>query len=79
MKAAKAFGQVELDGTPDLDGRVVAAVLGNVGRYDEAMKVLRANLEQSPWTRVGLSREPKLLRLRGNPQFEAFLKERDPK
>ena len=75
-RAAKANGETNLDGSLDLDPRVIAAVLGGIGRYDEAVRELRRVVTSSAWTRAGLAREPKLKRFRGDPQLEAFLREK---
>jgi tetratricopeptide (TPR) repeat protein len=65
------------DGTLDMDHRVIAAVYGNTGRLKGAIEELRIHLRHSSWTRAGFRVEPKLKPLRGNPAYEAFLKEPD--
>jgi hypothetical protein len=74
--AARSAGQLRPDGSPDLNPRIVAAVLGALGQYDEAIRELRVLLTQGSWTRAGIAREPKMRTLRGNPAYEAFLRER---
>jgi tetratricopeptide (TPR) repeat protein len=73
--AAKRSGQTRADGSADLNGRVVAAVAGRAGDYDRAIRELRILMKEDAWTRAGIAREPKMLALRGNPKYEAFLKE----
>ena len=75
--AARRMGQIRPDGTVDLNSRITAAVLGRAGDYDGAIRELRVMMKHDAWTRAGIAREPKLLALRGNPKFEAFLKERE--
>ena len=70
--AARAWKQLTLEGAPDLDQRMVAAILGYSGDYEAAVKRLRDFLKVSAWTPAGLALEPKLRVLRGNPLFEAF-------
>jgi TolB-like protein len=74
--AASALKFLRPDGSPDLNARIVAAVLGALGRHDEAVRELRV-LVQEGWMRTGIAREPKMRTLRGNPAYEAFLKERE--
>jgi tetratricopeptide (TPR) repeat protein len=73
--AAVKNGRIRPDGTPDVNSRIVAAVLGRAGDYDGAIRELRRLMKDDAWTRAGIAREPKLLALRGNPKFEAFLRE----
>ena len=75
--AAKREGMTRQNGDPDLNGRIVAAVMARAGDYDAAIRELRILIEEDAWTRAGIAREPKLLALRGNPKYEAFLKERE--
>ena len=75
--AAKAQSYVRPDGTLRLNSRSVAAVLASNGQYDAAVKEARRLLTDESWTRAGLAREPKLRPLRGNPAYNAFLKERE--
>jgi hypothetical protein len=74
-KAAIALHQTWPDGAPQLNGRIVAAVRGCLGDYSGAIAAARRLLTDDSWTRAGLAREPKLQVLRGNPAYEAFLKE----
>jgi tetratricopeptide (TPR) repeat protein len=74
-KAARAANVERPDGSPDLNPRIVAAILGALGRHDEAVEQLRILLTDGPWTRAGIAREPKMRTLRGNPVYEAFLRE----
>ncbi len=74
---ARASNQFRRDGDPDLNPRIVAAVLGVLGEYEEAVKELRFLIADDLWTRRGIAREPKMRTLRGNPLYEAFLRERD--
>lgn len=76
-QAARAARQLREDGEPDLNPRIVAAVLGSLGAYEEAVKELRFLIADDSWTRRGISREPKMRTLRGNPIYEAFLRERE--
>jgi serine/threonine-protein kinase len=73
--AARRQGETRLDGAPDLNSRIVAAIKGRAGDYDGAIRELRLLLKDDAWTRAGIAREPKMQALRGNPKFEAFLKE----
>jgi tetratricopeptide (TPR) repeat protein len=73
--AARATNQVRDDGTPRLNPRVVAGILGALGQYEEAVSEARRMVTEFPWTRAGLAREPKLRTLRGNSLYEAFLRE----
>ena len=75
--AARAAKDVRKDGVPDLNPRIVAAVLGALGRYDEAVSELRVLAIEGGWTRAGIALEPKMRTLRGNPKYEAFLRERE--
>jgi TolB-like protein len=75
--AALAARSVWLDGTPNLNPRVVAAILGALGRHDEAISQLRILIREGQWTRAGIALEPKMRTLRGNPKYEAFLRERE--
>jgi len=78
MKAvAVALHQVNEDGSPDLDRRVVAGILANTGQTGEAVRELRRLVANSAWTRSGLAQVSKLKALRGNPVFEAFLREKE--
>jgi TolB-like protein len=77
-KAAIALKQTRPDGTPEVNGRIVAAVLASLGDYNGAVAAARRLLKDESWTRAGLAREPKLQKLRGNPAYEAFLKEPEP-
>ena len=79
MAAARALKDFRPDGSLDLNGRILAAVYGRLGRYDDAIREARALLKNDSWTRAGLAREPKLRGLRGNPAYEAFLREPEPK
>ncbi|HUQ18626.1 MAG TPA: protein kinase [Gemmatimonadaceae bacterium] len=74
MAAARTWKQFDPDGSPSLDHRMVAAVYGYAGQYEEAVRQLRAFAKTSSWTPAGLALEPKLQVLRGNPLFEAFVK-----
>jgi len=73
--AARKWRQVSPQGTPDIDGRIVAAVLGATGDYEGAVRELRSFIRRTSWTPAGLALEPKLRALRGNPVFEAFARE----
>ncbi len=73
--AARAGKQFRRDDEPDLNPRIVAAVLGALGEYEGAVKELRFLMVQDQWTRRGISREPKMRTLRGNPVYETFLRE----
>ena len=75
--AAKASNQVNEDGTPDLDHRVVAGILANNGQPDAAVRELRLLMAEGGWTRQGLAIVSKLRALRGTPAFEAFLREKE--
>jgi eukaryotic-like serine/threonine-protein kinase len=75
--AAKALRDTRPDGSLNLNSRVLAAVYGKLGRYDDAIREARALLKNDSWTRAGLAREPKLRGLRGNPAYEAFLREKE--
>jgi serine/threonine-protein kinase len=75
-KLALANKDVRNDGTPRLNPRIVAAVLGALGQYDEAIRELRVLVSDGGWTRAGIALEPKMRTLRGNPKYEAFLRER---
>ncbi len=76
--AARASNQLRDDGAPSLNPRVVAGILGALGQHDEAVRELRWMISEQPqWTRAGFAREPKLRTLRGNPLFEAFLREKE--
>ncbi|MGK2963299.1 MAG: protein kinase domain-containing protein, partial [Gemmatimonadaceae bacterium] len=75
--AARAVNQLRNDGTPRLNQRIVAGILGALGQHDEAVRELRSMMSESSWTRAGLAREPKLRTLRGNPLYEAFLREKE--
>ncbi len=75
--AARVAKHFRRDGEPDLNPRIVAAVLGALGEYEEAVKELRFLMADDLWTRQGISREPKMRTLRGNPLYEAFLRERE--
>jgi TolB-like protein/tRNA A-37 threonylcarbamoyl transferase component Bud32/tetratricopeptide (TPR) repeat protein len=74
--AARAANNLRKDGSPDLNPRVVAAILGALGRYDEAISELRLLMTEGTWMRAGIALEPKMRTLRGNPKYEAFLRER---
>jgi tetratricopeptide (TPR) repeat protein len=73
--AARKMGRTRADGTPMLNSRIVAAVLGRAGDYTGAIRQLRVLMKDDAWTRAGIAREPKLLALKGNPAYEAFLRE----
>jgi TolB-like protein/Tfp pilus assembly protein PilF len=73
--AARKVGQTNSDGSAALNNRIVAAVMGRAGDYDRAIRELRILMKEAAWTRAGIAREPKMLALRGNPKYEAFLKE----
>jgi TolB-like protein/Tfp pilus assembly protein PilF len=73
--AARKSGQTRPDGTAALNPRTVAAIMGRLGDYDRAIRELRILVSVGQWTRAGIAREPKMLALRGNPKYEAFLKE----
>ncbi len=75
--AARTLRDFRPDGSLDLNSRIVAAVLAGQGDYDGAIREVRRLLKTDSWTRAGLAREPKLRGLRGNPQYEAFLRERE--
>jgi serine/threonine-protein kinase len=75
--AARASKILNRDGSPDLNPRVVAAILGALGRPDEAVEQLRRLIGAGQWTRAGIALEPKMRTLRGNPKYEAFLRERE--
>ena len=75
--AAGALRDTRPDGSLVLNSRVLAAVYGKLGRYDDAIREARALLKNDSWTRAGLAREPKLRGLRGNPAYEAFLREKE--
>jgi serine/threonine-protein kinase len=77
-QAAIDSKQTRPDGTPDVNDRIVAAVRAHLGDYDGAIASLRRLLKDDSWTRAGMAREPKLQVLRGNPAYEAFLKEPEP-
>ncbi|MEO8576660.1 MAG: protein kinase [Gemmatimonadales bacterium] len=77
MAAARALKDTRPDGSLDLNSRILAAVYGKLGRYDDAIREARALLKHDSWTRAGLAREPKLRGLRGNPAYEAFLREKE--
>jgi tetratricopeptide (TPR) repeat protein len=77
--AARALKDFRPDGSLYLNGRILAAVYGKLGRYDDAIREARALLKNDSWTRPGLAREPKLRGLRGNPAYEAFLREPESK
>ncbi len=74
--SARSTAQLRKDGAPALNPRIVAAVLGALGRYDEAVSELRVLMALDSWTRAGIAREPKMRTLRGNPTYEAFLREK---
>ncbi|HEX2724050.1 MAG TPA: hypothetical protein VHM24_14125, partial [Gemmatimonadaceae bacterium] len=74
---ARSLRQLRPDNSPDLDPRIMAGILGSLGEYEEAIKELRNTVRYTAWTRRGLAREPKLRSLRGNPAYEAFLREPD--
>jgi TolB-like protein len=74
--SARSTGQLRRDGTPSLNPRIVAAVLGALGRHDEAVHELRVLMALDGWTRAGIAREPKMRTLWGNPTYEAFLREK---
>ena len=74
-RAARAMNDFRPDGSLDLNSRLVAAILGYLGQYDEAILELRRIMKDDSWTRAGLAREPKLRSLRGNPKYEAFMRE----
>jgi len=76
--ASKAAGRVNADGSPRVDRRIVAGILGNIGQPDAAVHELRLLMNERPWTRRGLAVVSKLQSLRGTPAFEAFLRESDP-
>ena len=76
--AAVAQKQTQKDGTPTLNRRIVAAVLGLLGDSDGAIRELRRLMKDDSWMRRGLAREPKLQVLRGKPAYEAFLREPEP-
>ncbi len=75
--AARASNQINDDGTPDMDRRVVAGILANTNKPDAAVRELRLLVANSGWTRPGLAIVSKLRGLRGTPAFEAFLREKD--
>jgi len=76
--AARAANQVRDDGLLQLNSRVTAGILGALGEHEEAVRELRRMIREQPqWTRAGLAREPKLRTLRGNPLYEAFLREKE--
>lgn len=75
--AAKKWHQYMSDGvTPNTDRRIVAGVLGYSDQPEAAVRELRKIVSESGWTPSGLYHEPKLLVLRGTPQFEAFVREK---
>ena len=74
---AMAAGEVNEDGTPEVDRRIVAGILANAGQSEAAVRELRVLLNESAWTRRGLAAVSKLRALRGTPSFEAFLKEKE--
>ena len=74
--SARSTAQLRKDGAPDLNPRIVAAVLGALGRHDEAVRELRVLMASDSWTRAGIAREPKMRTLRGNATYEAFLREK---
>ena len=72
MNAARAWKFTTPEGKPDLDQRIVAGIMANVGDYTGAVSELREYVTRSRWTPEGLALEPKLRALQGNAQFEAF-------
>jgi TolB-like protein/Flp pilus assembly protein TadD len=75
--AAIAAGNVRRDGSPNVDGRIAAAIFGGSGKHREAIEELRRFVELRAWTRAGLAQEPKLKRFVGLPEWRAFFRERD--
>jgi len=73
--AARKWNQLTPAGAPDMDLRLVAAILAYTGDHEAAVKRLRDFLQISAWTPAGLALEPKLRVLRGDPLFEAFARE----
>ena len=77
-KAAIALHRTWPDGAPQINNRLVASVLAHLGDPAGAVAAVRRLIKDESWTRAGLALEPKLQVLRGNPAFEAFLKEPEP-
>jgi len=73
--AAYKWKILEADGTPTLDKRIVAAILGRAGDYEGAVRELRDYSRRTSWTPAALALEPKIRVLRGNPLIEAFARE----
>ena len=71
--AARSLRQLYPDGSPELDRRIVAGVLGLTGQHAEGVRGLETLLRTTGWTRRGLALEPKLRAWRGNPLFEQFI------
>jgi len=76
---AKKLGLVRPDGSPRLGRGIWAGVLANTGQYHAAVWQLRQLIAEGQWTRAGVAPLARFRALRGNAEFEAFLREPDAK